>query len=104
MRVAFLSLVLLVVCAAPSAADSLVYVKDSNVWAARPDGTGAVQITADGEPQDRYGYASQADDGTIIAVRGNRFYRFDGAGRRLASFGSVLTDKPSAIGAVGPID
>src|SRR6187200_1966352 len=104
MRLTVLALVLLLVCAAPAAADSLVYVKDSNVWAARPDGTGAVQISADGTPQDRYGYASQADDGTILAVRGNRFYRFDRAGRRLASFGSVLTDNPSAIGAVGPID
>jgi len=104
MRPTVLALVLLLVSAVPAAANSLVYVKDSNVWAARPDGTGAVQITADGKPQDRYGYASQADDGTILAVRGNRFYRFDRAGRRLASFGSVLTDKPSAIGAVGPID
>jgi hypothetical protein len=104
MRLTVLTLVLLLVSAATAAADSLVYVKDSDVWAARPDGTGAVRITTDGTPTDRYGYATQADDGTILAVRGSRFHRFDRAGRRLASFGSVLTGNPGVIGAVGPID
>src|SRR4051812_27158386 len=94
----------MLVCAAPAAADSIVYVKDSNIWAARPDGTGAVRITADGTPQDRYGYATQADDGTVLAVRGSRFHRFERAGRRVATFGSVLTDKAGALGAVGPLD
>ena len=89
MRVALLSVVLVFVSAAPAAADSLVYVKDSNVWAAGPDGTGAVRITADGSAQDRYGYPSQADDGTVLAVRGTRFYRYDRSGQRLAGFGSV---------------
>ena len=42
MRPTVLALVLLLVSAVPAAANSLVYVKDSNVWAARPDGTGAV--------------------------------------------------------------
>jgi hypothetical protein len=97
-------LFLVFVSAAPAAADSLVYVKDSNVWAAGPDGTAAVRITADGSAQDRYGYPSQADDGTVLAVRGTRFYRYDRSGHRLASFGSVLTDRPAAIGAVGPFD
>jgi len=104
MRVALLSVVLVFVSAAPAAADSLVYVKDSNVWAAGPDGTGAVRITVDGSAQDRYGYPSQADDGTVLAVRGTRFYRYDRSGHRLASFGSVLTGRPAAIGAVGPFD
>jgi hypothetical protein len=104
MRLPALSLMVFFALAAPAAADSLVYVKDADVWAAKPDGTGAVRITADGRASDRYGNATQADDGTVLAVRGNRFYRFDRAGRRLASFGSVLTDKPGNFGAVGPLD
>ena len=104
MRLPTLSLLLFLVLAAPAAADSIVYVKDANIWAARPDGTGAVRITADGTAGNRYGYTTQADDGTILAVRGDRFHRFDRGGHRLASFGSVLTDKPGGIGAVGPFD
>ena len=38
MRVLPLALLLVLVAAAPAAADSLVYVKDSNVWSARPTG------------------------------------------------------------------
>jgi hypothetical protein len=104
MRLVFLSVALMLVCAAPAAADSLVYVKDSNVWAARSDGSGAVRMTADGTPADRYGDVTQADDGTMLAVRGSRFHRFDRTGRRVATFGSVLTDQPGALGAVGPFD
>jgi hypothetical protein len=99
-----LSLLLFLLLAGPAAADSLVYVKDADVWAARPDGTGAVRITTDGTANDRYGYPTQADDGTVLAVRGDRFHRFNRAGQRLASFGSVLTGKPGNINAVGPFD
>src|SRR3954464_7377313 len=98
MRLRALSSLRFSALAAPAAADSLVYVKNADVWAARPDGTGAVRITADGRANDRYGYPTQADDGTVLAVRGNRFYRFDRTGRRLASFGSVLTDKAGNLG------
>lgn len=73
-RIPFRALVLLasaVGLAVPSAAaaDSLVFVKDGNVWLARPDGSGQYQVTSDG------GYASpsQADDGTIVAAKGNRY-------------------------------
>jgi hypothetical protein len=52
--------------AAPAAADSLVYIKDGNVWAANPDGTGQVQITEGGD----WHSPTQADDGTIAAVQG----------------------------------
>ena len=82
--------------AGPAAADSLVYVKDANVWAARPGPTAAVRFTFDGTQSSRYGYPTQADDGTVVAVRAGRVYRFDRSGRRLTSFGSVLTGNPSA--------
>src|SRR5687767_15830416 len=92
-----LSLLLLLVLAAPAAADSIVYAKDGNIWAARPDGSGAVQITKDGTAASRYGDATQADDGTVLAVRGTRFHRYDRAGNKLATLGSVLTDKPEIV-------
>ncbi len=86
----------------PSAAsaDSIVYTKDHDVWLARPDGSGAQQLTRDG------GYQSptQANDGTILAQRGTRFIRLDRAGRPLATLNSVLTDAPVTASAVGPFD
>ena len=69
MRVLPLALLLVLVAAAPAAADSLVYVKDSNVWSARPDGSEQRRLTTDGIPQAPYSSPSQADDGSIVAVR-----------------------------------
>ena len=96
--VSVLALALLVPAAA--SADSIVYTKDHDVWLARPDGSGARQLTRDG------GYQSptQANDGTILAQRGTRFIRLDRAGRPLATLNSVLTDAPVTAGAVGPFD
>jgi Tol biopolymer transport system component len=45
-------------------ADSIVYVKDGNVWRAAPDGSGAAQLTTSGGLV----APSQADDGTIVAT------------------------------------
>jgi hypothetical protein len=58
------------VCAAAAvpavaAADSLVYVKDGNVFLSAADGSAAKQVTTDGG----YESPSQADDGTIVAGR-----------------------------------
>jgi hypothetical protein len=100
MRLPFISLSLFLALAAPAAADSIVYTKDANIWVARPDGSEARQITRDGG----YQSPSQADDGTILAVRGDKLYKFDRQGHQLAAFGSVLTGKPGSIGAVGPFD
>jgi Tol biopolymer transport system component len=104
MRLPLLSLLFLLALAAPAAADSIVYVKDANVWVARPDGSEARALTTDGTPQFPYASPSQADDGTVVAVRGTRFFKLDRQGRRLAVLGSLLTDKPGSIGAVGPFD
>ena len=70
MRLSLLSLFLTLALAAPAAADSIVYVKDANVWVARPDGSEARALTTDGTPQLPYGTPTQADDGTVLAVRG----------------------------------
>jgi len=47
-------------------ADSIVYIRDGNVWSAAPDGTRAVQLTDGGQ----WHSPTQADDGTIAAVDG----------------------------------
>src|SRR5688500_12218815 len=104
MRLPLLSLLFLLALAAPAAADSLIYVKDSNVWSARPDGSEQRRLTSDGIPQDPYSSPTQADDGTIVAVRGTRLYKPDSQGRLPCTLDSVPTDKPGSIGAVGPFD
>ena len=55
--------------AGAASADSLVFIKDHNVWLANPDGSGQYQVTLDGTAAFPYQYPSQADDGTIVAVR-----------------------------------
>jgi hypothetical protein len=56
---------------AAASAESLVYIKDDNVWLANEDGTGQYQVTLDGTAGDPYESPSQADDGTIAAIRGS---------------------------------
>src|SRR5215831_12823931 len=57
------------VVAVPAAADSIVFIKASNVWLANADGSGQYQVTFDGSPSSPYASPSEADDGTILAVR-----------------------------------
>lgn len=54
---------------APASADSLVFLRGSNVWLANADGSGEYQVTADGSTGAPYESPSQADDGTIVAGR-----------------------------------
>ena len=60
---------LLLVIAGPAAADSLVFSRDNNIWLANADGSGQFQVTLDGTPSNPYSSPSQADDGTIVALR-----------------------------------
>jgi hypothetical protein len=70
---------------APSAlADSIVYEKGGNVWLTNPDGTGQRQVTTSGG----YSKPTQADDGTIVAVKNNLLQRMDRSGRLLNLAGS----------------
>lgn len=48
-------------------ADSIVFVKDANVWVASPDGSNQRQLTRDGTADHPYRSPSQADDGTVAA-------------------------------------
>ena len=63
------SIVALAAIAAPAAADSIVYVKDANVWLANADGSSPYQVTLDGTAASPYESSSEADDGTIVAIR-----------------------------------
>ena len=60
---------LLVVPAAADAA-SIVFVKNNNVWLAKPDGSGQIRLTRDGTAANPYYSPTQADNGTIVALRG----------------------------------
>lgn len=70
---------------AASARGSLVFIRDHDVWMARGDGTGARPVTTDGTVRSTYGSPSQADDGTIVAQRGQRIVRLTPAGRVLGT-------------------
>jgi len=57
------------VSAAPAAGDSIVYLRDWNVWLANSDGSGQYQVTTNGTEGLPYLSPSQADDGTIAVAR-----------------------------------
>ena len=59
---------------APAAAqaDSLSFTKDDNVFVSAPDGSNLTQVTTDGEAgYGAYRSPTQADDGTVVAGRGD---------------------------------
>lgn len=76
--------------AGPASADSISYIKGGDVWLATPDGARHFQVTTTGA----YSYASQADDGTIIALAGERLHRLDRLGRVTADFATPVSDGP----------
>jgi Tol biopolymer transport system component len=96
--------------AAPAAADSIAYIKDTNIWLADPDGSHQIQITHDGTPTTPYRSPSQADDGTIAAGHGGEIVKLAQSGQVLAHFapptatdstGQVIQDVPQQI-AISP--
>lgn len=60
-------------------ADSIVYEKGGNVWLSNPDGSGQRQVTTSGG----YSKPTQANDGTIVAVKDNLLQRLDRSGHLL---------------------
>ena len=77
MRLGLALLVVFLVAASPAAADSILFVRDGNVWISTPDGSTERPLTAGGG----FSSPSMADDGTIVALRGRSFVRLrpDGA-------------------------
>jgi hypothetical protein len=53
-----------------STAGSIVYQSGNNIWVASPNGSQQRMVTRDGRAGAGYAYPSQADNGTIEAVRG----------------------------------
>ena len=87
---AALAVALSLLVAGPAAADSISYIKDGNVWLTTPDGTRQSQVTTSGI----YSYASQADDGTFIALTGERLHKLSRDGKVLADFDTPVSDGP----------
>jgi hypothetical protein len=71
-----------------AAADSIVYVKDGNVWLSSPDAAKQYQLTFDGG----YSSPSQASDGTIAALHGKQLVRLDRSGHKLSEFNGIGSD------------
>jgi hypothetical protein len=72
--------------ASPAMADSIVYVKNHNVWVMAPDGSKQRQVTRDGTAGAPYVSPSQADNGRIAAGKGYAIVVVDRKGKRLSRF------------------
>jgi pyruvate/2-oxoglutarate dehydrogenase complex dihydrolipoamide acyltransferase (E2) component len=97
-----LALATAVLAAVPAAAsaDSIVFLKDYNVWLAAPDGSKLTQVTTDGTYERPYLSPSQADDGTIAVSKGTEIVR-------LRQNGEVINrlDPPPLVDSVShPVD
>lgn len=72
--------------AATTPPGTILFIKGHNIWLARGDGTGQVQLTSDGTSQSPYSSPTQADDGTIVAANSYLIVRLDRNGNRLGWF------------------
>jgi WD40-like Beta Propeller Repeat len=86
------------VAAAPAAADSIVYAKGGNLFLTSPDGSKGYQLTRDGG----YSEPSQADTGTVGALRYDELVRLDRSGRLLNAPIKAMGSDDRAIG--GPYE
>lgn len=82
-RIVVLALVMSALLAPGAVADSIVYERDGNIWQAEADGTRQTPITSGGG----YSKPSQADDGTIVAVKDKLLHRLDRSGHVLNTAG-----------------
>jgi hypothetical protein len=91
---AALGAALTIAAAAPAAAtaDSIAFLKGGDVWLATPDGSRQLQVTRTGG----YSHVSQADDGTMVALAGERLHT-------LARDGRVLSDVPTFVSDGAPV-
>lgn len=90
--------------AGTAAADSIVYIKDHNVWIAQPDGSGARAVTAGGKSDWPFRSPSQASDGTIAAGFGSEVVRLDQQGNILSRFDPPVPAGTASFGASPPQD
>ena len=71
---------------------SIVYAKGGNVYRANGDGTNQRRLTRDGRRSHPYKHPTQADSGTVVAIRDDRtLYRLTRRGKRLGRPHKVAT-------------
>src|SRR4051794_19313910 len=81
---------------AAASADSIVYIKDSNVWLSAPDGLKQTQVTTDGTADYPYRAPSQADNGTIAASHNTKIVVLEQNGNVIRELDPpALTDSTS---------
>ena len=61
----------------------MVFIKKSNVWMAKVDGSGQVRVTRDGTRRTPYYSPSIADNGTIVALKSVFLHSFRPNGQRI---------------------
>jgi hypothetical protein len=109
LRLPIAAAVTLALGAAPASAapGSITFAKGGDVYVSAPDGSAAARITSDGG----YAWPSQADDGTIVAVRQTaengrtprRLHRFGRDGSRIgAALETVKVDNADFVGPLAP--
>ncbi|MDA0174532.1 hypothetical protein OJ998_35865 [Solirubrobacter taibaiensis] len=82
-------------------ADSIAYIKAGNVFLATTDGAREYQVTSDGG----YSTVSQADNGRMVALRGDRIRHLERDGRVIADISTpVSTSTDPTTQFKGPFD
>lgn len=81
---------------ASTAAGTIVFIKNYNVWIARGDGSGARQLSTDGREGNPYRTPSQSSTGLIAAVSYAAITTFDQQGNKIAEI-----DPPALPGSGG---
>jgi hypothetical protein len=85
---------------ATAAADSILYLRDGDIYLTTPDVSQTARVTTSGG----YASASQADDGRIIALKGSRFHLLNRYGDVLADFSPLAPATSGTITMNGPYD
>ena len=92
---------------AGAAADgSIVYIRDHDVYLARPDGSDERRLTRDGTADDPWSSPSEDDAGHVVAVHGTgnttQLVRMDQSGRALATFDPPVRSLAVGFARVSP--
>lgn len=87
--------------AGPAQADSVAYVKDGDVWLSTTDGSRQYRVTSEGG----YSTVSQADDGKMVALRGDKIRHLERDGKVISEIATpVSTTQDPSMSFRGPFD
>lgn len=85
---------------------TIVFIRDNDVWIARPDGSAAARLTTDGTADQPYFSPSEDDAGHIVAARGAAgaaaLVRLDQAGHVLGRFAPPVGSLNTLFAQVSP--